>query len=290
MRNQQNKTGLKPLETLRKQINKIDDNLISLLEERMKVVSKVSELKKNNQEKFFIRSAREADMIKNLLTKISGDLSKTMIVNIWRKIITAANMHEQPLSIAIHNPQNLADYTYLVKAYYSDEVPITVFDMATKVILELEKNPAQIGIFALPNPHQQDLNENWWINLANNRNGLKIFAKIPFVEFSNQKDQTRLVAIAAKNPEKSQSDNSLIYVELATKFSKSQLLSTIKSCGIEAKILKSVKPTEVDEMVFYLCELEGFFDENDEKILALKNSEIKPYFKIIGHYATSIQL
>jgi chorismate mutase len=51
--NQQNKTCEPALLAFRQDIDKIDDQIISLLKARMEVVTKVGEFKKNNQEKFF---------------------------------------------------------------------------------------------------------------------------------------------------------------------------------------------------------------------------------------------
>ncbi len=302
MENQQNKSQEAALQALRQDIDKIDDQILSLLKKRMQVITKVGELKKNNQEKFFIRSNREADMIKNLLAKADSTFPKSAIISIWRKIITAANMHEQPLRIAIHNPKNISDYEYLVKEYYSDAVPILNLDSSTNVVAEIEKGEVQIGIFALPKDaedshRKEDSSENWWIGLANNRLGLKVFAIIPMVqnisEFSAHEknfDAIHLVAVAIKKAEKSSSDNSLFYVELSSEFSKSQLLSAFKEQGISAKILKSVKMQQVDGIVFYLLECEGFFEEEDEVVKALKKTKIKPYVKVLGHYATAIIL
>jgi len=298
MENQQNKSQETALQAFRQDIDKIDDQLISLLEQRMQIISKVGEFKRNNQEKFFIRSNREADMIKDLVKKADSNFPKSAIVSIWRKIIAAANMHEQPLRIAIHNPRNISDYEYLVKEYYSDAVPTLTFDSATNVVSEIEKGEAQIGIFALPrsseDPHRkEDSNENWWISLANNRLGLRIFAMIPFTEFSAHEkklDAIQLVAAAIKNPEKSSSDNSLIYVELSTEFSRSQLSAAFKEQGIDARILKSVKMQQVDGIMFYLLDCQGFFEEEDAAIKNLKKTKIKPYLKILGHYATPIKI
>jgi chorismate mutase/prephenate dehydratase len=300
--NQQNKSQEAALQALRQDIDKIDDQILSLLKKRMEVIAKVGELKKNNQENFFIRSSREADMIKNLVAKTDSAFPKSAIVSIWRKIITAANMHEQPLRIAIHNPKNISDYEYLVKEYYSDAVPIFNLDSSTNVVAEIEKGEVQIGIFALPKDaedshRKEDSSENWWIGLANNRLGLKVFAMIPMIQnistFSAHEkkfDAIHLVAVAIKKAEKSSSDNSLIYVELSSEFSKSQLLSAFKEQGISAKILKSVKMQQVDGIVFYLLECEGFFEEEDEKVKTLKKMKIKPYVKVLGHYATPIIL
>lgn len=298
MENQHNKSQETALQAFRVDIDKIDDQLISLLEQRMQIITKVGELKKNNQEKFFIRSNREADLIKNLVKKPDLTFPKSAIISIWRKIITVANMCEQSLRIAIHNPKNISDYEYLVKEYYSDVAPILMMDSATNVVAEIEKGEVQIGIFALPQEiedflQKEDSGENWWINLANNRAGLRVFAMIPFAEFSAQNknfNSIRLVAAAIKNPEKSSDDSSLLYVEVGNEISKPQILSAFKEQDLSAKILKSVKLRQVESIIFYLIELQGFYLETDEVIKKFSKSKIKPYVKILGHYATPIQI
>ena len=85
MQNQKNNNSENSLTDLRFQIDNIDDQIINLLGERMGIVNQVGELKKNNNEKFFIRSNREADMIKDLLKKSKSNFPKTAIINIWRK-------------------------------------------------------------------------------------------------------------------------------------------------------------------------------------------------------------
>ena len=67
------------LKDLRKEIDAIDEQLISLFKQRMKVVKRVGVLKKKDDIKFFIRSAREADMIKNLLKKSGKNLPKSLL-------------------------------------------------------------------------------------------------------------------------------------------------------------------------------------------------------------------
>jgi chorismate mutase len=289
MENAENKILL----ALRQEIDKIDSQILNLFGQRMRIITEVGKLKKDNKEKFFIRSAREADMIKGLINNPENPFPQSAIISIWRKIITVANMNEQPLHIAIHNPKNISDYEYLVREYYSDIVPISMFDSATNLVAAIEKGEAQIGVFALPFDNSENSNENWWISLANNRVGLKVFAKIPLIEkITNEKnrDQIQLVAAAIKAPEKSSSDNSLLYIELDKNFSKSQLLNIFKEQKINARILKVAKLAQVDSMLFYLLDVDGFVDENDALMQKLKKSEIKPYVKVLGHYATTIRI
>ncbi len=290
--NQQNKK----LALFREQIDEIDLKILNLLKDRMMVIKDVGELKKSYNEKFYIRSNREADMIKNLVNLAEDKFPKSSIINIWRKIITTANMNEQALRIAIHNPRNITDYTYLVREYYNNDVPIINYDSANSVVAELENQQAQIGIFALPDSiddfdKKEDTKENWWISLANNRIGLKIFAKIPFVEFA-QKDKNsnsiQLVAVAIKEAEKSSCDKSLITIETSKEISKSAILSALKEVGLEGKILKSTQVMQFDGIKFHLIEIEGFYLENDAVFKKLSQSKIKPFIKVLGHFAQTI--
>lgn len=290
--NQQNKK----LALFREQIDEIDLKILNLLKDRMAVIKDVGELKKSYNEKFYIRSNREADMIKNLVNLAEDKFPKSSIINIWRKIITTANMNEQALRIAIHNPRNITDYTYLVREYYNNDVPIINYDSANSVVAELENNQAQIGIFALPDSNddfdkKEDTKENWWISLANNRIGLKVFAKIPFVEFA-QKDKNsnsiQLVATAIKEPEKSISDNSLITIETGKEVNKSDILTALKEIGLEGKILKSAQVMQFDGIKFHLIEIEGFHLENDAVFKKLSQSKIKPFIKVLGHFPQTI--
>lgn len=274
--NQQNKTCEAALLNLRQDIDKIDDQLISLLMQRMKVVAKVGDLKKSYKEKFFIRSNREADMIRDLLEKSKNSLPEITVINIWRKIITTANMHEQPLHIAINNPKNISDYAYLVKDYYNNLVPYRNFNNAQETLSEVEKGESKIGIFDL-SQLADNIKDSWWIYLAKNHKNLKIFAKIPFFELENDKNyqnKPQLVAIAAKKPEKSNDDRTIFYIETDEDTLKNEILPSFPSL----KLLKSVN------LSYFLLEIDGFYTENSDE---LKNF---PNIQILGHYATPIKI
>lgn len=279
------------LQALRAKIDKVDDQIIGLLNERIKIISEVAVLKKKNHEDFFIRASREADMIKALIKKADPQLPKTTVVDIWRKIISLANILEQDLKIAIHNPNKIADYLYLTKEYYNASIGVINHESITRVIDELEKKKVQIGIFALPISDNTEAksesigNENWWINLANNKSGIRIFARIPFVE-----DETGhvLVAAAIKQDEQSASDNTLLYLEADQRFAKAEVVDALKKLKLNARILRAVEFSLVEDMVCYLIELDGFHPE--KSLAELTKSEIKPYFKVLGYFATPIQI
>lgn len=269
---------------LRSRIDDIDNQVIDLFNKRMQIIREVAEYKNSVNEKFFIRSAREADMIKNLVKKADPAFPKSTIVNIWRKIITSSNVLEQKINIAVHNPEKIPDYQYLIKEYYGDFVPLSFFDSASHIVTEIEKGKAQIGIFALPCDKQNKV-EKWWISLINNKSGIRVFAKIPFIGESSYD----LVAVAIKEPEKSEEDQTLIAIETNSLFSKNQVEESFKKSGLKFRILKSDKLEQINNVHFHLVEVEGFFTDESSEIKSLSKSEIKPFVKILGHFAKTIK-
>ncbi len=270
----------KNLNEFRADIDKIDQKILNLLQERMQIVRNVAKFKEKNNEKFFIKSAREANMVKDLIKQsqsFSTDFSPCAIIKIWRAIITSANLLEQPIKALIFNPKNIADFKYLVKSYYLDVLPIVEFENINNLDKNLEKNQAQIVIFPA-----LDFAQNWWLNLANNKFGLKIFAKIPFLKDENSNHQLFLSAI--KQPEESGSDNSLLVIEINKNFNENHLINAFENCAISAKILDNFS----SENHFYLVETKGFFDFGNEKLINFSQEKISPIVKIIGYYPQQI--
>ena len=76
--NQQNKT----LALFREQIDEIDLKILNLLKDRMVVIKNVGDLKKSYNEKFYIRSNREADMIKNLVNLAENKFPIILLVKL----------------------------------------------------------------------------------------------------------------------------------------------------------------------------------------------------------------
>ncbi|MFT6332998.1 MAG: chorismate mutase [Lentimonas sp.] len=252
----QNNSKQDKLLQLRSKIDQIDDSLIDLINQRIAVVKEVGVYKESINDKFFVRSAREADMIKDLIRKSNPAIPQALIINIWRKMITCANVLEQNLQIALFNPDEIIDYQYLIKEYYGDFIAVKSFKNVQEVVDEIESGRSQIAIFALP--EKQEIN--WWSNLMN-QDQLKIYALIPLVENSGKK----LVAAAIKAPEKSSEDFTLVVINSSEKLD--------ENIG---KILQK----DGDE---YLVQIDGFFE------LASEISSIYKNIKIIGHFAKPIK-
>jgi chorismate mutase len=274
----------KELEEFRIKIDKIDHKILELLETRMKIVKEVGDFKSKKNDKFFIKSAREADMINNLITKASKDIFPETILGIWRKIITNANLLEQEIKIALHNPEKTNDYIHPLREYYNDLVPINNFENASNIIHSLQKNEHQIAAFSLPKYPNHPNNNNWWIYFAAN-NDIKIFGKTSFAKKSCY-ESIDLVLAANKNIEKSQSDNTLSVIEFEkNKVSKNDIIHKLEELGFKFKILDKSNLVQIPDIDFYLIEFENFIDMENEKLNQFIESDLKPFVRIIGYYS-----
>lgn len=285
MQNQENKNFTGKLLGLRKEIDEIDDKILNLLKDRFDVVNRVKDLKDGEKDKFYIKSAREADMIRDLIKKSEDKLPKILIMNIWRKIISFSNCFEQNLKIALHNPNKISDLKHILACYYNNEIPVISHDTVSTVVMELESNKSQIAVFALPKDKNDDIDRDWWVNLANNTSGIKVFAKIPMIDGYAEYD---LVALAIKEVEKSDFDNSLLCIETSNEVKEGQFLADLSANFEDFKVIKSSKSEKYGNNIFYLVEIKGFLEEKDQKLVDFSSSESRPYVKILGVYPLSL--
>ena len=81
----------KGLESLRKEIDSIDDQLLDLILKRTSIVDQVGVIKKNSLD--VVDKKRESEVISRLLSLHKGNFSKDSIIRIWREIFnTSANI------------------------------------------------------------------------------------------------------------------------------------------------------------------------------------------------------
>lgn len=259
---------------LRKKIDKIDDELVMLLKERMAVVKEVGELKERNKDNFFIKSAREADMMKNLIQKTKNFIRPQAVFNIWRNLITSANVLEQKITAYIYNPDENFEITNSINNYYGNLIEIVSKDNAQSLLKKLNLDKA--GILAVSSQN----NDNFWQEIVENHGNLTIFAKIS--EKLSRKPNVFLMA--KKNAEKSKADNSVIYVESNLDVKEISQFLTKNDFRLVNILELDFKENEKSEFVKFVIEVEKFYQLDDKKILDLQNQSQINKLKILGYY------
>jgi chorismate mutase len=225
------------LQDLRSEIDKIDRQMLELIHSRLAVVAKVKDLKENlDSSAIFIKSAREADMIKNLVAeseklalKSKQKVSSDVIVDIWRKIIATSNLLEQKLSIGFVDNVIDEDFSMLVAAqYYHYSFAFNPYQNNLSLFSALETGECDIAIESvccrLDLKYQEVKNIDlssfiddnyypWWLVMLKNNIKARIFCYLPLY-LPKQLDKSRFFSIANKRYEKSSSDDILLVLTI----------------------------------------------------------------------------
>jgi chorismate mutase len=184
------------LNYLRNNIDEIDRKIFDLIQERLKFVSKVGELKKSSDsQKYIIRPGREALKVMkayqmSVEAGYNSKISKA-IANIWREMISLSINLEEPAIISLD--KNNKDLYYLVREYmgsYSEVKHLNSEDEALTSLIDGKSNIAAVEVFKENNQLP------WWVSIANHSQ-LCVFAKLPLFDepkFGNKMLISNLVA------------------------------------------------------------------------------------------------
>lgn len=232
------------LDKLRKEIDAIDTEIFALMQNRLKIVAKVGELKKSSTNKPIIRPGREASMLQKIYDKAkkSGYTKKTSLAfaNLWRSIIILGVNYEDDIEILTKNATDQA----LAKEYLGRFATIKTEKSNKNIIKKLSECTHSIAVLeALKNY----TTEPWWLSVSKNHN-LKIFAKIPLLENIPQ----NIFAFANITPEPTGHDKFLYVINGKLP----------KNIADDAKIISKYK-------THTLIELEEFYNDFEKPISAV---------------------
>jgi chorismate mutase/prephenate dehydratase len=137
------------LDELRQNINRIDDELLTLLNQRMEYVKQVGHLKQSDGSSIY-RPERERQIIERLANKSEGALTKNAIEAIFMEIFAVSRNLELPEKIAYLGPEG--SYTHQAAesrfGAMSAYLPLNSIEAVFKV---LENKEAKYGVVPIEN-------------------------------------------------------------------------------------------------------------------------------------------
>lgn len=177
----------KQLGSLREKIDAIDVQMLELLAKRAEHVLEVGKVKHaNGINGSFIRSGREAKMMREILKKGAGKFPKEALFAIWRNIIAASLRMEGGLKIAMPRSKSFNMHN-LISGYFGCFSDFAICDSVEEALNQIDGHT--VGVF--------NANDDWWtLNLKD----IKVFAKL----------HDELFAVARIIPEECGHDKTLI--------------------------------------------------------------------------------
>lgn len=279
------------LDGLRGEIDEIDQALQSLIIRRTKVVQAVGAFKDRviaagGKVKVPYRPAREARIMRTLVSRHDGAFPKTALIQIWREMIAAGTRLEAPYTVALCRNADGLDCWELARLNFGCLNEIVEFDTPREAFSALEEGRAAVGVFPKP-----ELGEAmpWWTLLTDD-SAVKVVSKLPFGGRPvGRGEQTEGFVLAAIDLEYSGDDRTLFVVSLSREISMDTARKKIADAIDGATILGFSDDTASDRR-FVLVDVPGFFCNRADAFDAmLAEQGLSPEsLRIVGTYAVPI--
>jgi chorismate mutase/prephenate dehydratase len=137
------------LDDWRSRINKLDDEILELLNQRGRAALQIGELKRQQGLPYYVPE-REAQVLDRLVALTRGPLAPEAIRAIWREILSASLALEQPLPVAFLGPAGTFTHQAATKRFGSSARfrPVRTI---TDVFDEVERELADFGVVPVEN-------------------------------------------------------------------------------------------------------------------------------------------
>ncbi len=137
------------LEELRQEIDRIDDSIIELLNQRAEVALHVGEIKAASSQRAYVPE-RERQVLQRLTHKSKGPLPAESLTLIYKEIISASLALERPLEVAYLGPE--ATFTHEAsKRHFGMSAHLRACRSIREVFDEVEHGRSQFGVVPIEN-------------------------------------------------------------------------------------------------------------------------------------------
>lgn len=166
------------LADLRREIDRIDEEMHRLLMQRGEIIDTLITVKKTVDSGSAFRPGREADMMRRLAARHKGLLPFDTAESIWRVIISTFTYVQAPYRVHADISGGDAPIRDTTRFHFGFTVPYVPHDSAGAVIDAVAGSAGDLGVFRAEPGRAAGA---WWTALAGEGRP-KIIARLPFVE------------------------------------------------------------------------------------------------------------
>jgi chorismate mutase/prephenate dehydratase len=252
------------LEEVRKKIDELDNRIHDTLMERAELVLKVSaEKKKNNIQ--IVQPAREARMIRRLLSRHKGVLPEMAVVRIWRELVGAVSLLQTGLKVSVAVQNNNHEYWDLARDYFGSSLPMSRASTAVSAISAVKDGLVTFAVVPFPTEAEE---QPWWTFLGpNTPEEMSIIVSLPHGDDpKNSKPDCRALVVSKAGFDSSGEDRSFLLIQCEGKNSRASLVDIAKKAGLTALSISSKRTTAVGVPSLHLMEVEDYVAKDDARV------------------------
>ncbi len=261
----------KTLDEIREKIDSIDNQVHDLLIERAGLVSGVAQAKKENGLQI-VQPAREARMMRRLLSRHTGPLPRATIIRIWRELVGSVALLQSGFSVVVSDDCSGWD---VAKDYFGSSVPMKSVANSQNAISEVLKDDSSFAILPWP---ELDAPKPWWSVLLAHQNdeSLSIICALPY---GREDDVERALIVSKISFMPSDDDVSFVALDVSGDISRARIVEFAENCGFE--VLNLYRGS-----AHYLLEVKGFYDSESDILSEFKDAlgEQCLYCTVVGGY------
>jgi len=256
---------------LRAEIDALDDAMHDLLMRRAGVVARMAASRVKAGAGSPFRPGREAAVLRRLLARHSGALSRGAVVRIWRHIIMAHTAIQGAFTAAVAASSEAAQTLALAREHFGTATPLTPFASPAQALAALSAGKASVAVLPAPAGEGEGA---WWQSLEAPR--LSVVARLPFVVDVAHADAALVVAPVP--PDASGEDRSVLRLEASAEASRESFARMLSDAGLAGRILCLARQ---GGRSLALAEIDAFIAAGDPRLAGLNAV-------LLGAYAVPI--
>ena len=247
------------LQALRAEIDALDDAMHDLLMRRAAVVARMAASRAKNGAGSPLRPGREAAVLRRLLARHSGALSRGAVVRIWRHIFMAHTAIQGAFTAAVAASGEAAPTLALAREHFGTATPLTQFASPAQALAALSAGKASVAVLPAPTGEGEGA---WWQSLEAPR--LCIVARLPFLADATRADAALVVAPVP--PDASGDDRSFVRLEAAADAPREGFARMLSDAGLTGRILSLARQ---GGRSLALAEIDAFIAAGDPRLAGL---------------------
>jgi chorismate mutase/prephenate dehydratase len=247
------------LQALRAEIDALDDAMHDLLMRRAAVVARMAASRAKTGAGSPLRPGREAAVLRRLLARHSGALSRGSVVRIWRHIFMAHTAIQGAFTATVAASGEAAPTLALAREHFGTATPLTPFASSARALAALSVGKASVAVLPAPAGEGEGA---WWQSLEAPR--LSVVARLPFVADAAHADAALVVAPVPADA--SGEDRSLLRLEGSADAARESFARMLNEAGLAGRILCLVRQ---DGRSMALAEIDAFIAAGDPRLAGL---------------------
>ncbi len=283
------------LEDLRREIDRIDDQMQDLLVRRARLVDQVGGLKSGSAAPArVIRVGREAQILRRLRDRHTGPLPLSSVMGLWRQILGTFACQQAPLTVVIARDDQGAqgpDFPLwdLARDHYGSAVVAKAADTSAQAVRTVIDAKASVAV--VPWLSEDDPSPWWRILLSEDTRTPRIIARVPAVSHGPGSARPTGLAVSLAPFEPSGADHSFLAIETTEPVSRSTLVRRLTEQSL-APLSYWANGRDGDHADMHLLEVPDHLAAGDPRLAALHAGFGETVRRLIpvGGYALPVDL